>query len=100
MSANLARGSTLHLRIVQVGLHDGIRVDEPHVNEASHIGGVLGRAVDGPRERVVEDRVGKVAEVSDVVQTRGTDIRIKLSVTTHIWARRPDCHQKSCQSTA
>ncbi len=77
-----------HLGIVQVRIHVRIVRKEPRVDPACNIRGVLGRTVDRPGERIVEDSIGHGVEGARVVDR--ADIWVELGITIDVWACDPN----------
>lgn len=87
--ARLSSRTTLHLRVRQVGRHPRGLVEEPCVNEACGALGVYGRAIDRPCERVVEDGVGHVLKLANVVDR--ADVGVELAISDGVGACFPNC---------
>jgi len=77
-----------HLGIVQVRIHVRIVREEPRVDPACNICGVLRRTVDRPGERIVEDSIGHGVEGARVVDR--ADIWVELVITIDVWACDPN----------
>ena len=89
MRAVLSLGPAVHLRVVEVGRHVRRIVEEPRRNVLRDARRVCRRAVQGPRERVVEHGVGHVVELADVVHQAA--VGIELPVPDHVRASDHDC---------
>ena len=67
MRTVLTVDATRHLRVIEVGVHESVRVQEPGVDELGDALRVDLGAVESPCERVVEHGVREAVEVSDVI---------------------------------
>lgn len=79
--------AALNLCVVEVGVHVGVRVQEPCIDEACDTARVHAVSLESPRERVVQYSVGHAVKVTDVVdQAR---VRVELAVLRDIGTRNP-----------
>ena len=88
---------THHLAVVQIRVHVRIFCDEPRVDPACNVRGVLGRTVDRPGERVVEDGVGHGHEGARVVDR--VDVRVELAIASVVRTCGPNWVRKKRVST-
>lgn len=88
MRPSLAIRAPRQLRIIQVGVHGSIRIDEPGVDIASSIGRVVARACDDPRHSVIQDRIGHGLECACIVYE--STVRVELAITNVVGACYPD----------
>lgn len=87
VGSGLAVDSTRHLRVVEVGVHVSVRIEEPGINVLDDSLNVRVGAVKSPCEGVEEYGVGEAVKVADVIHD--TAVRIKLSVARIIVAFCP-----------
>jgi len=83
----------LYLSIVHIWVHVRIAREEPRVDPACDIRGVMGGTADRPGERIVEDSVGHGHEGPRVVDRE--DIRVDLAIAFDVGACDPNYAPKS-----
>jgi len=69
-----------HLAIVHIRVHVRIVCKEPRVDPACDVRGVLGRTVDHPGERVVEDGVGHGIEGASIVDRADSWVGLAIAI--------------------
>lgn len=87
VGSGLTVDSARHLRVVEVGVHVSVRVEEPGINVLDDSLDVRVGAVKSPCEGVEKYGVGEAVKVTDVIDD--TAVRIKLSVARIIVAFCP-----------
>lgn len=88
MSTNLPTWSTLHLSVVQIGVHLGVGIEEPSIDPLGDLGSIIIASSDVPGQGVIQHRVGKTLEVPNVVDDAITVV--ELAVLLNIVALLPD----------
>ena len=82
-----------HLGAVQVWVRERIVREEPRVDPACDVRGIMGGAADHPGERVVEDGVGHGIEGARVVDR--ADVRVELAIAFDVRTCDPNYAPKS-----
>lgn len=89
MRTGLAIGTSGHLGIIEIRVHDRSVVDEPSIDEPRDVGGIGGLPGQHPRHRVVEDGIRHVSERTDIVNE--TCVGVEQAISSVIRAGDPYC---------
>lgn len=71
--------TTNHLAEIEIGVHPGVIIDKPDVDESRGVDREGFRAIDGPRERVVKDCVGDSPEIARIVHQSKIGVELSIS---------------------
>ena len=89
MCSDLSCWPSVHLGVIQVGIHHGIIVQEPDINPIGDPSGVFWIAIDSPWNGIVENGVAHIAKIPDVVD-EGSNVWIELTISGDVCTCYPD----------